>query len=120
MNLHKYYYEHVAKYGSSFRQDSAEDVVYEHIESERMYALDTKTRKGVLVLPSKPKKGFRALISDRHNTWIYNPLIVHRNGSTIGGHEENLICDTPKAMFVCEYDGQGWQLNLRVKITDFV
>ena len=106
---------------STLRFDSAEDVVYEHIESERMYALDTRTRKGVLVLPHKPKNGFKALISDRHNTWMYNPLIIHRNGNRIGNLEENLVCDCPGAMFICEFKNPsgGWQLHQKFKLTDF-
>lgn len=109
------------KLPSSFRLDSADDVVYEHIEAERMYALDTTKRKGILVLPAKPKRGFRALISDRHNTWIYNPLIVHRNGNRIGCAEENLVCDEPQQMFVCEYKDEttGWEVHQRFTLKDF-
>lgn len=106
---------------STLRFDSSDSVVYENIESERMYALDTRTRPGMLVLPNKPKNGFKALISDRHNTWMYHPLIVHPNGSKIGGARETLICDCPGAMFICEFKNpsDGWELHQKFKLTDF-
>ncbi len=105
----------------SFRQDSSDDVVYEHIVEERMYALDTTKRKGIIVLPSQPKIGFRALVSDRHNTWLYNPLIVHRNGNKLAGLEENMICDEPQSMFVCEFKNKkdGWIVHQNFKLSDF-
>ncbi len=105
----------------SFRQDSSDDVVYENIEEERMYALDTRLRKGIIVLPHNPKIGFRALISDRHNTWVYNPLVVHRNGNKLAGLEENMTCDMPNGMFVCEFKNKkdGWIVHQNFKLNDF-
>ena len=98
---------------TAFHLASGDEVAYEHVKEERVYYIDTLTQRGILVLPHRPRIGFQLTVSDRFASWMYYPLIIHRNGNPIMGIEENVTCDVPNAIFVLEYMNPvfGWRIH---------
>lgn len=98
---------------SQFQLNSGDEIAYEHVEEEKIYYIDTTNQRGVLVLPHKPRIGFKLTISDRYGQWLYYPLIIHRNGAPIMGIEEHMTCDEPNSIFVMEYVNPvfGWKIH---------
>lgn len=89
---------------------SGDEYAYEYVENERTYHIDTHNQKGMLVLPPNPTPGFKIIVGDYCGSWIYYPLIVHRNGKKIMGLEENMTCDVPNMVFGLLYTETeyGW------------
>ena len=96
-----------------FHVNSGDECSYEFVEHERLYYVDTNAQKGVLVLPPNPHDGFKLLVSDRFGSWIYYPLIIHRNGKPIMGLEEHMTCDVPNMIFALVYTNTaaGWVVS---------
>jgi hypothetical protein len=53
-------------------------------------------------------------VADAGANWGTNNLTVGRNGSTIGGLAENLICDITGASVQFVYDGATWEVYAQV------
>jgi hypothetical protein len=92
---------------------SGDEIAYEYVINEGLYAIDTNLQKGILVLPHIVKIGFKIYISDVYGSWKYYPLEIHRNGHRIMFREENMICDVPHAYFTLTYKNPiiGWEVG---------
>ena len=100
--------------------NSGDEYAYEYVEHEGTYYVDTQYQRGMLVLPPNPKPGFKLVISDHYGSWIYYPLIVHRNGKKIMGLEEHMQCDDPFSIFSMIYapeTGWDWIVGSDLKVT---
>jgi len=60
-------------------------------------------------LPATPATGTQVWIADG-NSWATNNLTINRNGSTIEGVAENLVCDITGSSVQMLYDGTTWQV----------
>ena len=67
-----------------------------------------------VTLPATPTTGAQVIIADAGNAWGTNNLTVARNGSTIGGLAENLICDINGASVQFVYDGTTWEVYAQI------
>jgi hypothetical protein len=71
---------------------------------------DTSGSSFTVTLPASPIAGSQVVISDSGNAWGTNNLTVARNGETIGGLAENLVCDISGASITLIYDGASWEV----------
>jgi len=71
---------------------------------------DTSSASWTLTLPASPSVGDRIGIIDPSD-WSENNLIVARNGSTIEGLTENLICNLTGAKATLLYVGDTWTVD---------
>lgn len=95
--------------------NSGDEVSYEYVSDEGRYFVDTSHQKGMLVLPHRPKPGFKVTVVDHHGSWIFYPLVIHRNGNDIMGLSENLVCDEPNMMFSLVFAPEtklGWIVQM--------
>jgi hypothetical protein len=101
---------------------SGDEYAYEYVAHEKTYFIDTWTQKGMLVLPSKPRDGFKIIVSDRFGSWKAHPLIVHRNGGDIEGLSEHLVCDQPNAVFSLTFTTTrlGWVVGQNLTTQDLI
>jgi hypothetical protein len=67
-----------------------------------------------VTLPATPSVGAQVVIADAGNAWGTNNLTVDRNGSTIGGLAENLVCDITGASVQFVYDGTTWEVYAQI------
>jgi hypothetical protein len=67
-----------------------------------------------VTLPATPAVGAQVVVADAGNNWGTNNLTVARNGSTIGGLAENLICDITGVSVQFVYDGTTWEIYAQV------
>jgi hypothetical protein len=84
----------------------------------------TQDKEGVLAdtsggaftvnLPATPATGAQVVVADAGANWGTNNLTVGRNGSTIGGLAENLICDITGASVQFVYDGSTWEVYAQI------
>jgi len=95
---------------NKFYVNSGDEYAYEYVEHEQSYYVDTNMQKGMLVLPPNPRDGFKIIVSDYFGSWIYHPLIIHRNGKSIMGFDEHMTCDVPNMIFGLIYTNTrvGW------------
>lgn len=63
-----------------------------------------------VTLPASPSVGAQVIIADAADTWGANNLTVGRNGSTIEGLAENLVCDIGGVSVQLVYSGTTWQV----------
>jgi hypothetical protein len=77
-------------------------------------------QKGMLVLPPNPRDGFKLIVSDYFGSWIYHPLIIHRNGKPIMGLEEHMTCDAPNMIFALIYTNTtaGWVVSQNLSTSE--
>ena len=70
----------------------------------------TSTTSGsfTVTLPAAPAVGAQVVVADSSGSWSTNNLTVARNGATIGGLAENLICDIANAQIHFIYSGTTW------------
>jgi len=70
----------------------------------------TNTASGsfTVTLPAAPAVGAQVVVADSSGSWSTNNLTVARNGATIGGLAENLICDIANAQIHFIYSGTTW------------
>lgn len=64
-------------------------------------------------LPATPSTGFQVIIADGDN-WATNNLTVGRNGSTIEGLAQDLVCDITGASVTLIYDGTTWEVFAQI------
>jgi hypothetical protein len=67
-----------------------------------------------VTLPATPSTGAQVVVADAGNAWGTNNLTVARNGSTIGGLAENLVCDITGASVQFVYDGTTWEVYAQI------
>jgi len=67
-----------------------------------------------VTLPATPATGAQVVVADAGASWGTNNLTVARNGSTIGGLAENLICDITGASVQFVYDGTTWEVYAQI------
>jgi hypothetical protein len=75
---------------------------------------DTSGGAFTVTLPATPATGAQVVVADAGANWGTNNLTVGRNGSTIGGLAENLICDITGASVQFVYDGATWEVYAQV------
>jgi hypothetical protein len=75
---------------------------------------DTSGGAFTVTLPATPSVGAQVVIADAGSSWGTNNLTVARNGSTIGGLAENLICDITGASVQFVYDGTTWEVYAQI------
>lgn len=73
-------------------------------------AADTSGGAFTLTLPSSPAAGSAVFIKDIADFTVNN-LTVARNGSTIEGYADDLICDIKGCVYTLVYDGATWELS---------
>jgi hypothetical protein len=67
-----------------------------------------------VTLPATPAIGAQVVVADAGSSWSTNNLTVGRNGSTIGGLAENLVCDITGASVQFVYDGTTWEVYTQI------
>lgn len=75
---------------------------------------DTSGGSFTVTLPATPAAGNQVVIADAGSFWGTNNLTVGRNGSTIGGLAENLVCDLSGVSVQFVYDGTTWEVYAQV------
>jgi hypothetical protein len=75
---------------------------------------DTSGGAFTVTLPATPATGAQVVVADAGANWGTNNLTVARNGSTIGGLAEDLICDITGASVQFVYDGSTWEVYAQV------
>jgi len=75
---------------------------------------DTSGGAFTVTLPATPATGSQVVVADSGNAWGTNNLTVGRNGSTIGGLAENLICNITGASVQFVYDGSTWEVYAQI------
>jgi len=74
--------------------------------------VQTNTTAGAftVTLPATPSNGDQVFIVDSFNTWGTNNLTIGRNGSTIEGVAQDLVCDITGVSVQCVYNGTTWDV----------
>ena len=67
-----------------------------------------------VTLPASPATGNQVIIADAADTWGSNNLTIARNGATIEGLAENLVCDINGASIQLIYTGTTWQVYAQI------
>jgi hypothetical protein len=75
---------------------------------------DTSAGAFTVTLPISPSTGAQVVVADAGGAWGTNNLTVARNGSTISGLAENLICDISGASVQFVYDGTTWEIYTQI------
>jgi hypothetical protein len=75
---------------------------------------DTSGGAFTVTLPATPATGAQVVVADSGSFWGTNNLTVARNGSTIGGLAENLVCDITGASVQFVYDGSTWEVYAQI------
>ena len=75
---------------------------------------DTSGGAFTITLPATPSTGAQVVVADAGSNWGTNNLTVARNGSTIGGLAENLVCDITGASVQFVYDGTTWEVYAQI------
>ena len=70
---------------------------------------DTSGGAFTVTLPASPSTGDQVVIADGAD-WSTNNLTVGRNGSTIDGTAEDLVCDLEGVSIQFVYDGSTWEV----------
>lgn len=76
----------------------------------------TNTTSGsfTVTLPASPIVGATVVIADTSGTWGTNNLTIGRNGLTIAGVAEDLVCDLASVIVQLIYDGSTWDVYAQV------
>jgi len=75
---------------------------------------DTSGGSFTVTLPATPSVGNQVIIADAGSFWGTNNLTVGRNGSTIGGLAQDLVCDLSGVSVQFVYDGTTWEVYAQV------
>jgi hypothetical protein len=75
---------------------------------------DTTGGSFTVTLPATPSTGVLVVVADAGGLWGTNNLTIGRNGSTIAGLAENLICDINGVSVTLVYDGTTWEAYSQV------
>ena len=78
--------------------------------------VQTNTTSGAftVTLPATPSNGDQVFVVDSFNTWGTNNLTIGRNGSTIEGVAQDLVCDITGVSVQCVYNGTTWDIFAQV------
>ena len=71
---------------------------------------DTSGGAFTVTLPATPAVGDQVIVVDTSSSWATNNLTVGRNGSTIEGLAENLVCDLSNVSVQLVYSGTTWNV----------
>jgi hypothetical protein len=71
---------------------------------------DTSGGAFTVTLPATPATGAQVVVADVANNWESNNLTIGRNGSTIDGLAENLVCDLNGVSLQLVYTGSTWKV----------
>ncbi|SDG44492.1 hypothetical protein [Thalassobaculum litoreum] len=74
------------------------------------YICDTSGGAFTITLPATPVDGDRIGIADDGGDFATNNLTLARNGNTIGGVAEDLVCDLDRATFELLFIGSDWRI----------
>jgi hypothetical protein len=75
---------------------------------------DTTGGAFTVTLPASPSTGAIVVVADAGGVWGTNNVTVGRNGSTIAGLSEDLVCDINGANVQFVYDGTTWEVYAQV------
>lgn len=75
---------------------------------------DTSGGAFTVTLPATPATGAQVVVADAGSNWGTNNLTVGRNGSTIGGLAQDLVCDITGASVQLVYDGTTWEVYAQI------
>jgi hypothetical protein len=75
---------------------------------------DTSGGAFTVTLPASPITGAVVVVSDAGGDWGANNLTIARNGSTIGGAAEDLVCDISGVSVQLIYDGTTWAVFAQI------
>lgn len=75
---------------------------------------DTSGGAFTVTLPAAPTTGDQVVVADAGSNWGTNNLTVGRNGSTIGGLAQDLVCDITGASVQLVYDGSTWEVYAQI------
>lgn len=76
-----------------------------------IYLTDTSAAAFALTLTATPATGTAYEFIDAPGTWSLNSLTINRNGKTIMGIADNLICNNAGLDFRIWYNGSTWRLE---------
>lgn len=83
--------------------------------SDKEYVLANTTGGAFTVtLPAAPTVGTLVFVADAGSDWGTNNLTVARNGSTISGLSDNLVCDISGVSVELVYDGTTWRFYAQI------
>ena len=75
---------------------------------------DTSGGAFTVTLPATPATGAQVVVADSGASWGTNNLTIGRNGSTIGGLAQDLVCDITGASVQLVYDGSTWEVYAQI------
>lgn len=75
---------------------------------------DTSGGAFTVTLPATPAAGAQVVVADAGSSWATNNLTIGRNGSTIGGLAQDLVCDITGASVQLVYDGSTWEVYAQI------
>jgi collagen type VII alpha len=75
---------------------------------------DTSGGSFTVTLPATPTLGAQVIVADAGANWGINNLTVGRNGSTIGGLAQDLVCDISGVSVQFVYDGSTWEVYAQI------
>jgi hypothetical protein len=86
---------------------------YTALDKEGILA-DTSGGAFTVTLPATPDVGDQVIIADPTGDWGTNNLTIGRNGSTIAGVNQDLVCDISGVSVQVVYDGTTWAVYAQV------
>jgi len=100
-----------------FISATAEDILTEYVVKTANYTAvagdlilaDTSGGAFTITLPASPATGDTVFVADADD-WSSNNLTVARNGSTIEGLSEDVVCDIGNISLTFTYSGTTWQV----------
>jgi hypothetical protein len=75
---------------------------------------DTSGGAFTVTLPATPATGAQVIVADPTGDWDTNNLTIGRNGETISGVAQDLVCDISGASVQLVYDGTTWAVYAQV------
>lgn len=82
---------------------------YTAVAGDRIVA-NTTAAAFIVTLPAAPAAHDEVTFADYGNTWGTRNLTVARNGKTIEGLAENLVCNVAGVQFTMRYEGTTWRI----------